>query len=124
MSLGFFGGLRGSRIWNLADLLIDGACGDTIALIGMEIWDMDWRRSCFLVVLGVGGWRERVDAAREGVREGAIRAPVLLERDAKWWLLFADRGVSCTDDGRDWAGVAKGEVDDRRARLRWYDDGA
>ena len=55
VSLGFFGGLRGSRIWNLADLLMDGACGDTIALIGIETADMDWRRSCFLVVLGVGG---------------------------------------------------------------------
>ena len=41
VSLNFFGGLRGSRIWNFVDLLIDGACGDTIALIGIETWDMD-----------------------------------------------------------------------------------
>lgn len=39
--LGFFGGLRGSRIWNLVDLLMDGACGDMNALIGIETWDMD-----------------------------------------------------------------------------------
>jgi len=70
-------------MWNLADLLMDGACGDMYALIGIEAWDIDVRRSCFLVVLGVAGWREREDAAREGVREPK-GAPVLLERDEKW----------------------------------------
>jgi len=55
VSSGFFGGLRGSRIWNLVDLLMDGACGDMYALIGIEAWDIDERRSCFLIVLGVGG---------------------------------------------------------------------
>ena len=45
VSLSFLGGFRGSRIWNLVDVAMEGACGETRALIGMDICDMDWRRS-------------------------------------------------------------------------------
>jgi hypothetical protein len=34
------GGFRGSCMWNFDDLEMDGACGETSALMGIDIWEM------------------------------------------------------------------------------------
>jgi hypothetical protein len=49
---------------------------------------------------------------------------MLLDKDAKGLLFLPEGGASWTDGARDWTGVTKGEVDDKRARFWWYEDGA
>lgn len=56
-------------MWNLVDLLMEGACGETSALMGMDMPDI-LRRSDDPLCPGYFWDCERVDAAREGVRGG------------------------------------------------------
>lgn len=69
-----------------------------------------------------------MDAAREGTLGlERIRALVWLDQEPN---LPASGACSklvlwpWMETGREWMGVPKGEDNDIRARLRWYDDGA
>jgi anti-sigma factor ChrR (cupin superfamily) len=82
----------------------------------MGVWEACWR------------WIERVDVAREGARGvDKMRALVWLDHEPN----LPTSGVGCKlgvwpwrEPGRDWTGVENGEADDKRARLRWYEEGA
>lgn len=67
-------GRCGSRMWYILERPIDGGCGATIALTGIETCDRVRRRSRLLsavdaMVLTTECRFERVDAARDCVRE-------------------------------------------------------
>lgn len=100
------GGFRGSCMWYALErlMLIDGACGVTSALSGIDTSERLRRRS---VVVDSGRAFERIDVEWDPIRDNG-GAPLRLGQEP----LLADVG-------REWPGEGVGvETLDKRGRLR------
>jgi hypothetical protein len=107
------GGRRGSRMWYAEDARpIEGACGVTRALIGIERCEIERRRS-------------RSDADSGGPAPGPVLLPWGPERveegtrERRAEVREEYVPVLCAFEG-----VGVGVGPERRARLLWYDEGA